>query len=103
LERRNREYMQNIIIRPIITEKSMKDVQAGKCTFEVFSGANKDVIKLAVEQSFGVTVLRVGTTMVKGRSVRTGRKRIVMRKQPWKKAIVLLKPGQKIDLFDIGA
>ncbi len=88
-----------IIIRPIITEKSMlaKDT-ANTVTFEVHPKANKSEIKKAVEQLFGVKVLSVNTLNVKGK---TKRFRFVRgKKKDWKKAMVKLKPGETIDLFE---
>lgn len=95
--------MHNIIVKPIITEKSIADAGRGKFTFAVATGANKDVVKLAIEQFFDVKVVYVATTVVKGRTHRTGTRRIEVTKRPWKKAVVQLKEGQKIDLFDIGS
>jgi|SRR5579871_2155835 len=92
----------DIIIRPIITEKSMKDAEAGKFTFAVLKSANKDAIKLAVEKVFEVNVLAVATSIVKGRSHRTGNKRIEVKQSDWKKAIVQLKKGQRISAFETG-
>ena len=93
--------LHNIIIRPIITEKSMADAEKGKFTFEVAKNANKDVIKMAVEKIFDVHVLAVATTIVKGRSKRAGSRRIEVKESPWKKARVALKAGEKIGLFDV--
>lgn len=91
-----------VIIKPIITEKSMQDVEKGKFTFVVLKSANKNNIKLAIEKIFEVTVVSVATSIVKGRSHRAGSKRIEIKQSPWKKAIVGLKQGQKIALFDMG-
>lgn len=93
--------MFNVVVKPVITEKSIADAGKGKFTFSVLPGANKEVIKLAVEKLFDVTVLRVSTTVIKGRSRKTGVRRIEKVSRPWKKAIVALKPGQKIALFDV--
>lgn len=92
----------SIIIRPIITEKSVKDAEKGKFTFAVLKNANKDAIKLAIEKIFEVNVVHIATSIVKGRSHRTGNKRIEVKQNSWKKAIVALKEGQKIGLFDAG-
>lgn len=91
-----------VIIKPIITEKSMKDAEKRKFTFEVLLTANKDVIKMAVEKIFDVNVIAVATNIVKGRSKRAGARRLEIKQSHWKKAIVALKEGQKIGLFDIG-
>lgn len=92
----------NVLIRPIITEKSMNGVAVGKFTFEVKKEANKSAIKNAVEQQFKVNVISVTTSLVKGKRGRVGVRRIEKVKTPWKKATVELKNGQKIDLFDTG-
>src|SRR5260221_343114 len=94
--------LHSVIIKPIITEKSMQDAEKGKFTFAVLKSANKDVIKLAIEKAFEVKVIKVATSIVKGRSHRTGNKRIEIKQSPWKKATVALKQGQKIGLFDVG-
>ncbi|MCL5435343.1 MAG: 50S ribosomal protein L23 [Patescibacteria group bacterium] len=91
---------QDIIISPIISEKSMLDAAKGKFTFRVTRRADKLVIKKAVEETFKVNVLSVATVTTKGRLSRTGTRRVEVTKQPKKKAIVTLKAGQKIALFD---
>lgn len=91
---------EEIIVRPIITEKSMDDAAKAKFTFEVLKTASKKVIKKAVEEKFKVNIISVSTIIVKGKTRRQGKKRIEITKTPWKKAIVELKEGQKIDLFD---
>jgi len=93
--------IQTIVVRPVITEKSIAEATNGKFTFEVLKSANKDVVKIAVEKMFKVNVTSVATTMVKGRSHRTGVKRFEITKRPWKKAVVRVKKGQKIDLFEV--
>lgn len=94
--------LNNIIIRPIITEKSMDDVALGKFTFEINKDADKNSIKQAIEQQFQVNVISVTTQIIKGKRGRFGVRRIEKIKSPWKKATVELKSGQKIDLFDTG-
>src|ERR1035437_9549647 len=93
----------NVILGPIISEKSMTDAAKGKYTFKVSIQATKKDIKKAIEEQFKVNVLKVATLTVKGRSSKTGVKRIETVKQPFKKAIALLKAGQKISIFDAGA
>lgn len=92
--------MQDILISPIISEKSMTDAGKGKFTFKVFNKADKLSIKKEVEKRFKVNVLSVSTITTKGRSKRTGARRIEVLNKPFKKAIVKLKPGQKIALFE---
>ena len=93
---------QNVIIAPVISEKSMSDVAKGKFTFRVARAADKLSIKKEVEEKFKVNVLGVSTVTTKGRTKRTGTRRIEVSVQPFKKAIVKLKEGQKIAIFDTG-
>ena len=85
--------------RPIVTEKSnlIKD-DANKVVFEVEKKANKLEIKLAVQKLFKVVVEDVNVMNVLGKRKRTGR--IIGKKQDWKKAIVTLKKGDKIEFFE---
>lgn len=93
--------MNSVLIQPIISEKSMKHAANSKFTFAVLKSANKGTIKNAVEKQFNVHVASVSTAVVKGRTNRTGMKRVEVQLAPWKKAIVQLKNGEKIDLFDV--
>lgn len=88
-----------VVLRPIITEQSMRLVEEGKYTFEVARTANKTHIKQAVEAMFeGVKVAKVNTVNVDGKAKRMGRYTGFTRK--YKKAIVTLKPESKaIQLF----
>ncbi len=90
----------NVIIAPIISEKSMADAAKSKFTFRVLRRADKVSIKKEVEEKFKVNVISVATITTKGRSTRTGTRRVETVKQPNKKAIVTIKAGQKIPLFD---
>lgn len=92
----------DIIIAPIISEKSMKDVTSSKFTFRVAKKADKKAIKRAIEDKFKVNVLSTSTMTVKGKKNRSGKRRIEILESPWKKAVVKLKVGQKIALFDVG-
>ena len=90
---------QDIIIKPIITEKSMSGLQENKYTFKVAKNANKIEIAKAVEELFGVKVASVNTMNCRGRSKRVGMSRGVT--PSWKKAIVTLAEGSKtIEFFD---
>ncbi|MCC8130444.1 MAG: 50S ribosomal protein L23 [Oscillospiraceae bacterium] len=90
---------QDIILKPVITEASMEDLQAGKYTFKVAKTANKIEIKDAVEEIFGVKVAKVHTISVRGRYRRMGRSE--GKTSDWKKAIVTLAEGSKtIAFFD---
>nr|MBI5455903.1 50S ribosomal protein L23 [Candidatus Levybacteria bacterium] len=92
-----------VIIGPIITEKSMNEASKGRYTFKVFSNVNKTDIRKAVEDKFKVNVLKTTTVVVKGRRSRRGTRRVEVLNQAFKKAIVTLKAGQKIALFDTGS
>ncbi len=90
---------QDIIIRPIITEKSMDGLADRKYTFKVMKSANKIEVKKAVEALFGVKVEKVNTISVKGRKKRMGRSEGYT--SDWKKAIVTLTADSKtIEFFD---
>ena len=85
---------------PLITERSMKDAQAHKFTFKFQTSLNKRMIKKIIQDKFLVDVVHVYTTVIKGRGSRVGTRRIEKVRTPWKKAIVTLKEGQKIGIFD---
>ncbi len=90
---------QDIVIKPIITERSMDALQTGKYTFKVDKNANKIEIANAVEKLFDVEVAKVNTMNCIGRTKRVGR--FVGKKADWKKAIVTLKADSKtIEFFD---
>jgi large subunit ribosomal protein L23 len=92
-----------ILKRPVITEKSVALAQAeNKYTFEVDRLANKDQIKEAIEVLYKVDVQNINT--IRGHRVRkaTGRKRMKVTVAPTKKAVVTLKKGQKIDIYEFG-
>lgn len=92
----------SVIIRPIITEESMKYVPAGKYSFAVHKKADKGAIKKAINELFGVTVVSVATSVVKGKTHRVGMRRQEVNKTEWKKAVVQVKKGEKIGLFEPG-
>lgn len=77
---------EDIIIKPIITEKSNVEMQTGKYTFEVNKKATKVDVKRAVEKLFNVKVLKVNTINVSGKEKRVGRN--IGKTADWKKAIV---------------
>ena len=84
-----------VLIKPTITEKSTLLQESGKFTFQVAQRANKVEVKEAVEKSFGVTVLDVNITKLHGKVKRYGPK---LSKQPdVKKAVITLKPGDRIN------
>lgn len=96
--------LEDVIRRPLITEKNTWLMEKGQYSFEVHPDANKIQIKAAVQDAFGVTVRTVNTLNVKpkpkSRMVRRGAGRIHGAKPGWKKAIVTLADGQHIDLFE---
>ena len=85
-----------ILIRPVISEKSYALIAEGKYTFRVDDRAHKTQIAQAVHEVFGVQVAQVRTAKVrpKRRGLSKGRTRA------WKKAIVQLAPGERIELFE---
>ena len=80
----------------------MNEASKGKFTFRVFKNATKKDIKKAIEEKFKVNVTKIGTTIVKDRKKRMGAKRIEAFKNDYKKALLTLKEGQKIPIFDTG-
>ena len=88
-----------IIIRPVISEKSMDQKERAKYTFAVHDDANKFQIKAAVEEAFNVTVLGVRVLTVKPKEKRRGRRTLGM-VPGWRKAIVTIGADQKIELFE---
>lgn len=89
---------QQIIVRPVITEKA-SDLQGSdnQYAFEVLRDANKIEIRKAVEMVFGVRVQKVRTLVVRGDVRRVGK--YYGRKRSWKKAVVTVHPGEHIDFY----
>ncbi|MCP4749133.1 MAG: 50S ribosomal protein L23 [Desulfobacteraceae bacterium] len=89
----------DVIIRPIITEKTniQKD-QANQLTFEVDPKANRVEVARAVEKIFNVRVKEARTLNISGKVKRRGR--ILGKRRNWKKAIVTLMPGERIEFFE---
>ena len=88
----------DILIKPIITEKTVGMMEEGKYTFKVAKDANKYEIKKAVQDIFKVDVINVSTMNVSGKTKRMGR--YEGKTSSWKKAIVTLKEGQQIEVFE---
>jgi len=88
----------DILIRPLMTEKSSLLMEQNKFTFEVHKSANKIQIRQAVEQVFKVKVLSVNTMNVPGKPKRRGA--LVGKTRSWKKAIVTLSEGERIEFFE---
>jgi large subunit ribosomal protein L23 len=87
-----------IIVRPLITEKNTILMESNQYSFEVLRVASKPEIKQAVETIFNVTVTRVNTLNVRGKMRRRGRETGYTR--DWKKAIVTLADGDRIEIFE---
>ncbi len=90
----------SVIIRPIISEKSYAQIENNRYTFEVDKHCSKPQIADAVAEVFKVTVTRVNTMNVSGKTRRLRTSQGVTR--AWKKAIVTLKEGDKIEFFEGG-
>ncbi len=87
----------DILIRPLLSERSTELMEEGKFVFVVDKRANKIQIAQAVKEIFNVTVLDVNTINVKGKTKRRGR--MVGKTASYKKAIVKLKAGETIEFF----
>jgi large subunit ribosomal protein L23 len=87
-----------VLLRPLVTEKSTVLTSQDKYVFEVDPRANKSQIREAVELAFNVRVADVNTMMMKGKPRRFGRR--IVNRPDWKKAVVTLVPGDKIELFE---
>lgn len=88
----------DVIIRPVISEKSYAQIENNKYTFEVAKNARKEEIRQAMEVIFKVHVTAVNTVTVRGRIRRQGR--TYGRTRDWKKAIVTLREGDRIEVFE---
>ena len=89
----------DIIIRPLITEKtSIQKEDHNQVSFEVDRRANRVEIRRAIEKIFNVKVEKTRTVQVKGKIKRRGR--ILGKRKDWKKAVVTLMPGERIDFFE---
>jgi len=93
-----RQLAYDVIVRPVVTEKSSRLMEQSKYTFEVLPAANKIEIRKAVESIFKVKVLKVSTIKVRSKPKRMGVH--VGRSRSWKKAIVSLAPGERIEFFE---
>lgn len=90
----------DIIVAPVITEKSMAGTAFQQYAFEVHSAATKTQIKSAIHEIFKVDVIKINTINVMGKSKNFARRgnRTSGKQSDWKKAIITLAPGQKIEL-----
>ncbi len=96
--------LEDILRRPVITEKNTWLMEKDQYTFEVHPQSTKIQIKAAVEGAFSVKVKAVNTMNVKpkakSRMIRRGSGRITGSGRGWKKAVVTLQPGERIDIFE---
>jgi large subunit ribosomal protein L23 len=91
-------HLYEVLRRPLITEKNAALQMEGKYAFEVANEATKPQVKQAVELAFKVKVTGVNVMTVPGKERRIGRRNV--RKPSWKKAIVTLQPGDRIEFFE---
>lgn len=90
--------LHDVIIKPLITEKSMGSTATGRYIFEIHPKANKYEIKQALKEVLNVDVLKVNVLYTPGKFRRYGK--TTGRTQQVKKAVVTIKAGQKIELFE---
>lgn len=93
-------YAHNVLIKPVISEKSMAEAEVGRYTFVVARGATKTEIKAILKKVYNVTVVSVATSVVKGKRKRIGKRRAEVAGAVWKKAMVILKKGEAISFFE---
>lgn len=93
-------HIYDVLLRPVITEKTNEMMEENKFVFEVAQGANKIQIRDAVEEIFEVTVEKINTLVMPAKRGKRGRK-FYRRKSQWKKAIVTLVDGDTIQLFNV--
>jgi large subunit ribosomal protein L23 len=91
-------HLYEVVKRPLITEKATLMKEQNRYAFEVAKEANKRQIKDAVEAAFKVNVVKVNVMTVPGKMRRIGRRQVLT--QSWKKAVVALEAGQKIEFFE---
>ena len=91
-------HLYEVLRKPLITEKSTDLQSLNKYAFEIADDANKPQIKQAIEAAFKVKVTKVNVVTMPGKSRRMGRR--IVQSSPWKKAIVTLQPGDKIEFFE---
>lgn len=89
-----------IILHPVITERSTDNARIGRYTFAVARDANKIEVKQAVEAIYRVNVLKVNVMNVRGKRRRVGRMP-AGETASWRKAIVTVQPGQRIEAFEV--
>lgn len=93
--------MTSCIVRPIITEKSLSLASRGWYTFQTDTRANKRQIAQDVATLYHVHIVDIRTIAMHGKERHAGKRRQTLRQSDWKKAIVRLKTGEKIDAFEV--
>jgi len=91
-------HLYEVLRRPLVTEKNAALQAQGKYAFEVAGEANKKQVKEAVEKAFNVTVTQVNVIIVPGKGRRMRGRWVI--NPPWKKALVTLKAGDKIEIVE---
>ena len=91
----------DIVKRPIITEKSMFLASTGWYTFAVALQARKEDIVKAIDALYSVSVVKVRTMRVAGKTRKAGKRAKPVTRVDWKKTLVRLKKGQKISVFEV--
>ena len=87
-----------VLLAPVVSEKSYSLIEDGKYSFRIHPDAHKTQVRQAVEELFDVKVLRVNVSKVQAKPKRRGLQR--GKKPGWKKAIVQLRPGDSIEIFE---
>ncbi|MBA2438914.1 MAG: 50S ribosomal protein L23 [Acidimicrobiia bacterium] len=90
----------DVVIRPVVSEKSYALLDEGAYTFEIHRDANKIQVRKAIEELFGVKVVKVNTLNRKGKRKRNRRSATFGRRPDTKRAVVTLVEGDSIDLFE---
>ncbi len=90
--------LNDVLIRPVITEKTTVQQEDGKYVFKVDRRANKVLVKQAVKSLYNVDAEKVNISIVRGKKKRN--KFTIGFKPSWKRAVVTLKQGDKIDLYE---
>jgi len=91
--------LSNLILKPIVTEKSYSLASEGRYVFKVNITASKRSVANEIKRLYGVDTIEVSTLIMPGKAKRISQTRLMSKPAKWKKAIVRLKGGQTIDLF----
>ena|SRR3990167_2202746 len=90
-----------MLLKALITEKTIAETAKGRFAFVVSLDSTKTEIKKLIEKTFNVKVIKIQTLVMPGKSYRAGKRWVFKYRSDWKKAVVTLEKGQRIDLFDI--